>query len=325
MSLARGSPAVVRLAPRLPPRPACNPNLRTPGIRTWPPASDADRRSLRAGAAAVEEVAPSGRPEPIPVEAFRLACPICTDTEFELVPGSRERPACGRCGREFDVAGDFVDLTLTSGAGRMVYQAPQWAGTRTFRSPLVSLAYERGWRQSFSSAGFPGPDREFEMAMEFLAPVVGGIVMDLSCGSGLFTRRFANEGAFAGVMAVDFSESMLRQARQYLRREAGERGAPVLLVRADVGRLPVATGSLDAIHAAAAIHCWPDPPNAFAEISRALAPGGIFVASTFLDTFSPLGQIFGDENVRPLKRLARRTNNLYRAWEEQELRDLTAS
>jgi hypothetical protein len=33
----------------------------------------------------------------------------------------------------------------------------------------------------------------------------------------------------------------------------------IALVRADVARLPFATGSVDAVHAGAAIHCWPSP------------------------------------------------------------------
>ena len=35
--------------------------------------------------------------------------------------------------------------------------------------------------------------------------------------------------------------------------------APILLLRADVARLPFATGSVAALHAGAAIHCWPNP------------------------------------------------------------------
>lgn len=35
-----------------------------------------------------------------------------------------------------------------------------------------------------------------------------------------------------------------------------------------------------ALHAGAAIHCWPNPSAALAEISRVLRPGGVFVAST---------------------------------------------
>ncbi len=39
------------------------------------------------------------------------------------------------------------------------------------------------------------------------------------------------------------------------------------------------------------------------EISRVLRPGGVFVASTFLKTFSPLGELFGDDVVRPLNQV----------------------
>jgi SAM-dependent methyltransferase len=30
-------------------------------------------------------------------------------------------------------------------------------------------------------------------------------------------------------------------------------------VRADISRLPFVSGSIDAVHAGAAIHCWPSP------------------------------------------------------------------
>jgi len=39
-----------------------------------------------------------------------------------------------------------------------------------FTSPAVSFAYERGWRQGFAQAGFPGPDVEADMAMDYFAP-----------------------------------------------------------------------------------------------------------------------------------------------------------
>ena len=55
-----------------------------------------------------------------------------------------------------------------------------------------------------------------------------------------------------------------------------------------------------AVHAGAAIHCWPNPTAALAEISRVLRPGGVFVASTFLNFTAPLGALVGDEMVQPL-------------------------
>ena len=58
-----------------------------------------------------------------------------------------------------------------------------------FTSPAVSFAYERGWRQNFRTAGFPGPDTEAEMAMDYFAPVVArsnpnSVVVDMSCATG---------------------------------------------------------------------------------------------------------------------------------------------
>lgn len=58
-----------------------------------------------------------------------------------------------------------------------------------------------------------------------------------------------------------------------------------------------------AVHAGAAIHCWPNPQAALAEISRVLRPGGVFVASTFLNFAAPLGQLVGDELVQPLSQV----------------------
>lgn len=64
-----------------------------------------------------------------------------------------------------------------------------------FTSPSVSFAYERGWRQGFAAAGFPGADKEFDMARDYFAPVMEkrremsggcdkGTVVDMSCATG---------------------------------------------------------------------------------------------------------------------------------------------
>lgn len=62
-----------------------------------------------------------------------------------------------------------------------------------FTSPAVSYAYERGWRQGFARAGFPGPDVEAEMAMDYFAPVVArtdsSVVVDMSCATGKIRPR----------------------------------------------------------------------------------------------------------------------------------------
>lgn len=75
----------------------------------------------------------------------------------------------------------------------------------------------------------------------------------------------------------------------------------------------------------AAIHCWPAPLAALAEISRVLKPGGIFVGTTFLQPLAPLGEIIGDDTVRTMTRMVVRDRGgprMMKPWEERELRDL---
>lgn len=267
---------------------------------------------------------------------FNLACPICQKHRFVTNTGSHVDLSCPRCNRTFSSSSIAIDLTLTSGIEQKSYNQTRWGGVEIFRNPLVSLAYERGWRSSFVWAGFPGVDQEFDIAMNFLRPAYGNVILDASCGTGLFSRRFLSSGKFSGVIAMDFSESMLKEAKRYfdqdptvLSSKSNQQHSDYLLLRADIGRLPFETASLAAVHAGAALHCWPDPQAALAEIARVLRPGGVFVASTFLVAGAPLGQILGDDSlVRPLRGFLEPTMNgtaPYKWWEEQELRDLCAA
>ncbi len=43
--------------------------------------------------------------------------------------------------------------------------------------------------------------------------------VDASCGTGLFTRLFAQSGRFSGVVALDYSETMLQQAQSYFKQD----------------------------------------------------------------------------------------------------------
>ncbi|BDA49132.1 probable malonyl-[acyl-carrier protein] O-methyltransferase at C-terminar half [Coccomyxa sp. Obi] len=261
---------------------------------------------------------------------YTFACPICLTTKLPILKSNirfSQALHCDRCARTFSADEKSVDLTPTSGASARVYKQSFWGGTQIFRSPLVSFAYERGWRRSFTWAGFPGEEREFEMAMDYLQSAYGEVLVDMSCGSGLFSRRFVRSGKFSGVIAADFSESMLTQAKQFFEEDRGLDTRQYILLRADVGRLPFPTASVAAIHAGAAIHCWPNPTAAAAEISRVLKPGGVFVGSTFLKVSAPLGQILNnDDLVRPLNALDPMSGGSnYQWWEEAELRELTAA
>lgn len=57
------------------------------------------------------------------------------------------------------------------------------------------------------------------MAQEYFSSISGGILVDVSCGSGLFSRKFAKSGKYSVVIALDFSENMLRQCFDFIKKE----------------------------------------------------------------------------------------------------------
>ncbi|XP_041019603.1 uncharacterized methyltransferase At1g78140, chloroplastic isoform X2 [Juglans microcarpa x Juglans regia] len=203
-----------------------------------------------------------------------LACPICYELltsignpgiSLEFATGSTLQ--CRTCKKSYSGNGTHLDLTVASGAKDYGESMP--ASTELFRFPLISFLYERGWRQSFSVwGGFPGPEKEFELMKDFLKPVLGGNIVDASCGSGLFSRLFAKSGLFSLVVALDYSENMLRQCYEFVNQEENFPKGSLSLVRADISRLPFVSSSVDAVHAGAALHCWPSPSAAnISEIS----------------------------------------------------------
>ncbi|KAK4276806.1 hypothetical protein QN277_014913 [Acacia crassicarpa] len=252
-----------------------------------------------------------------------LACPICYDSltwtsdpafSIDSTPGSSLQ--CSTCKKTYVGREAYLDLTTANGAKS--YGEPMPPSTELFRVPLVSFLYERGWRQAFIWGGFPGPEKEFELMKDFLKPVLGGNIIDASCASGLFSRLFAKSGLFSSVVALDYSENMLQQCYEFTKQEENFPKENFILIRADISRLPFLSSSVDAVHAGAAIHCWPSPSAAVAEISRVLRPGGVFVATTAIFdgpfSFVPF--------LRELRQNMRQVSGNYFSLSEREFEDL---
>lgn len=54
---------------------------------------------------------------------------------------------------------------------------------------------------------------------DYLKPALSGNIVDASCGSGLFSRLFAKSGLFSLVVALDYSENMLRQCYEFVEQD----------------------------------------------------------------------------------------------------------
>ncbi|XP_037464025.1 uncharacterized methyltransferase At2g41040, chloroplastic-like [Triticum dicoccoides] len=139
-----------------------------------------------------------------------FGCPVCYEPLIRKGPSGMNLPAiymsgfkCSKCNKSFTSKDIFLDLTVTSGMKE--YSELKPARTELFRSPLVFFLYERGWRQNFNRSGFPGHDEEF-----------------------------ASSGAYSSVIALDFSENILRQCYDYIKQEENRMNKNLALVRADI-------------------------------------------------------------------------------------------
>lgn len=102
------------------------------------------------------------------------------------------------------------------------------------------------------------------------------LLLDLGAGTGYAVDHLQRRYRQARVLALDFAEGMLHQAR----RRGGWRRRPIC-VCGDVEHLPLASGSVDLIFSNATLQWCNDLARAFAECLRVLRPGGLLLFSTF--------------------------------------------
>jgi len=104
------------------------------------------------------------------------------------------------------------------------------------------------------------------------APVGPGLAADLGAGTGAFSRALTARGI--DVVALDVSAGMIAAAR---------RGTePLMMVRADVTRVPLRRGELRCVAAVAVLHHLPDAVTALHDWAELLSPGGVLLVQDVL-------------------------------------------
>ncbi len=111
-------------------------------------------------------------------------------------------------------------------------------------------------------------------ALQAMLPEMDGLdVVDLGCGFGWFCR-WARENGAARVLGLDLSEKMLARAR------SGTSDAAITYEVADLEQLALQEGGFDLAYSSLAFHYVEDASRLYAQIHRALRPGGRLVFST---------------------------------------------
>lgn len=107
-------------------------------------------------------------------------------------------------------------------------------------------------------------------------------ILDLGCATGVAAAALAERYPRARVLALDSSAVMTRVAAERAQR------APFDVLRADAGRLPLPTDSVDLVIANQLLP-FVRPERVFSEVARVLAPSGLFTfASVGPDTLLEL-------------------------------------
>lgn len=108
-------------------------------------------------------------------------------------------------------------------------------------------------------------------------PPAGASVLDLACGSGLYSLAWAERGA--RVTGIDFDHALLGASRERVRRSAPA-APPPDWTSGDAASLPFRDGRFDLVFCNSLLEHVPSWEAVVRESARVLRPGGLFVVYT---------------------------------------------
>jgi ubiquinone/menaquinone biosynthesis C-methylase UbiE len=180
---------------------------------------------------------------------------------------------CHACGARFPVGEgllDFVgeDRPVPKGLqGRL--EAAWFARTyEKYVRPSLELVLTRG-----------GFDRDSEyLVYRSLIGRPNGPILDLGCGTGIFSRRLSNEGLGQPIIGMDVSKPMIEEAIA----QAREASTDIDFIRAEAPALPFQDASLGAVLQVGSFHMIEDLEGTLREVLRCLKPSAPYIGSGFV-------------------------------------------
>jgi ubiquinone/menaquinone biosynthesis C-methylase UbiE len=119
---------------------------------------------------------------------------------------------------------------------------------------------------------------EGELILEMVRPGRDERILDVGCGTGVFTQDMIAAGS--RVVGLDFSLPMLQWAGRKFT------GQPFTMIQGDMSVLPFSDNQFDKVVSVTAIEFVEDGKGAVAELFRVARPGGTIVVAS-LNSLSP--------------------------------------
>lgn len=221
-----------------------------------------------------------------------ICCPFCKgDLEADAEDTRQGLPKsghyyCAKCDRKFPLAESIVDFSPERPGKKSLFQ-------QLMESNSFIRFYEgKSWRDSWLFSVYMGISLEKEMALikEISHLKKDDTVLDLACGTGLYTRYLAEESIERNVIGMDISRPMLREAVRLTNEKQIEN---VAFLRGDSHYLPFKDFSIDVAVCCGSLHLFDDVSQVLNELSRAIRPGGHLALAVFLAESNLFG-IFSD-------------------------------
>jgi SAM-dependent methyltransferase len=147
---------------------------------------------------------------------------------------------------------------------------------------VTASVYEDVWRTRslglITGNDFP-IEREMQYLYDWVAPKPNELIVDLGCSTALYARKLKEHQSAADLIALDFSNPMLEEARK--RAEAD--GAELYLIRADARKQPFFSEQVDAIVCGGTLNEFSEVRKVLYECKRVLKPDGRFFLMHLLE------------------------------------------
>jgi ubiquinone/menaquinone biosynthesis C-methylase UbiE len=221
-----------------------------------------------------------------------ICCPLCkgdlkTNTQKGQQWSSKDGSVfyhCAECNQQYPLVGSIVDFLPPNPKKKSLTQQMMES------KPFVHRYEGKSWRESQLFTAYAGISfkKEMELIKEIAHLNDDDTVLDLACGTGLYTRNLAKESAKRKIVGLDISWPMLRYAAE---KVAAQKIKNVVLFRGDAHHLPLRASSVHAAICCGSLHLFDDARQVLKELFRVIKSNGHLALAVFLTGSNLLGKI----------------------------------